>query len=34
MQKVKIIAVFFGFARRGPGHFDGLRSTSMVAMNH
>ena len=27
MKKNKIIAVFFGFVRRGPGHFDGLRST-------
>jgi len=27
MKKIKIIAVFFGFARRGLGHFDGLRST-------
>ena len=26
-KKVKIIAVLPGFARRGPGHFDGLRST-------
>jgi hypothetical protein len=25
-----IAAVFFGLALCGPGHFDGLRSTSMV----
>jgi hypothetical protein len=28
-----IAAVFFGLALCGPGHFDGLRSTSMVAMS-
>jgi len=28
-----IAAVFFGVALCGPGHFDGLRTTSMVAMN-
>jgi hypothetical protein len=28
-----IAAVFFGLALCGPGHFDGLGSTSMVAMS-
>jgi hypothetical protein len=28
-----IAAVFFGLALCGPGHFDGLRSMSMVAMS-
>jgi hypothetical protein len=28
-----IAAVFFGLAPCGPGHFDGLRSTSMVAVS-
>ena len=28
-----IAAIFFGLALCGPGHFDGLRSTSMVAMS-
>jgi hypothetical protein len=27
-KTVKTIVVFFGFARRGPRHFDGLRSTA------